>query len=44
MSPWLLNVYMDGSDKRGEDEDGKEWGEIPGGLERVEIPWPLVCR
>ena len=28
----------------GEDEDGEEWGEIPGGWEIVKIAWPLVCR
>ena len=27
-----------------EDEDGKEGSEFPGGWERVEIAWPLVCR
>ena len=39
MSPWLFNVYMDGVMK-----EGKEGSELPGGWERVEIAWPLVCR
>ena len=34
MSPWLFNIYMD---------EVKEGGsELPGGWERMEIPWPLV--
>ena len=33
MSPWMFNVCM----KEGEDGDGKEGSEIPGGWERVEI-------
>ena len=30
-------------DERGEDDDGKEMSEIPGGWERVEIVCPFVC-
>ena len=32
------------SDEGGEDRDGKEMSELPGGWERVEITWPIVCR
>ena len=32
------------SDEGGKDGDGKEGTDIPGGWERVEIAWPLVCR
>ena len=32
------------SDEGGEDRDGKEGSEIPGGWERGEIAWPLVDR
>ena len=32
------------SNERGEDKDRKEGSELPGGWERVEIAWPLVCR
>ena len=32
------------SDEGGEDGDGKEGNKIPGGWERVEIAWPIVCR
>ena len=39
MSPWLFNVYMDG----GEDGDGKDGSELPGGWERVEVAWPLYA-
>ena len=28
----------------GEDRDGKEGSELPGGWERVKIIWPLGCR
>ena len=31
-------------DEGGEDGNGKEGSDIPGGWERVEIAWPLVCR
>ena len=39
MSPWIFNVYIDGVMK-----EGKKGSEIPGGWERVNIAWPLVCR
>ena len=32
------------SEERGEDGDGKEESEIPGGEERGEITWPFVYR
>ena len=32
------------SDEGAKDGDGKEVSEIPGGWERVEGAWPLVCR
>ena len=32
------------SDEGGEDGDGKEGSELPGGWERVEIVWPFVYR
>ena len=32
------------SDERGENGDGKEGSEVPGGWERVKVAWPLVCR
>ena len=32
------------SGEGGEDGDRKEGSEIPGGWERMEISWPLVCR
>ena len=32
------------SDIGGEDGDGKEGSELHGGLKRVEIAWPFVCR
>ena len=32
------------SDEVGEDGDGKERSQIPGGWKRMEIAWPLVCR
>ena len=44
------SIYVYGwSDEGGEDGDGKEGNgkersKIPGGWERVEIAWPLVCR
>ena len=41
MSPLLFNGCIV---KGGENGDGKEENEIPGGGERVEINWPLVCR
>ena len=42
MSPWL---FKDGwIDEGGEDGDGKEGTELPGGWERVDIAWHLVCR
>ena len=36
-------VYMDGVMKD-KDGTGKEESELPGGWERLEIAWPLVCR
>ena len=44
LSPWLLNVYMDGMMKEVKMGDGKEGNELSGGWERVETVWPLVCR
>ena len=32
------------SDEGGEDGDAKEKSELPGGWERVEIAWPIVCK
>ena len=32
------------SDEEGENGNEKEGSELPGGWERVEIPWPIVCR
>ena len=43
MSPWLFNIFGC-SDKGGEDGDGKEGNEIPGGLRRMEITRLLECR
>ena len=31
------------SDEEGEDGDGKEVSELPGGWVRMENAWPLVC-
>ena len=43
--PLGFSMYIYGcSDEEGEDGDGKEGGEIPGGRERVEITWHLVYR
>ena len=39
LSPWLFNVYMDAVMK-----EVKMGSKIPGGGERVEITWTLVCR
>ena len=44
MSPWLFNVYMDGVMKEVKMGMGRRGSEIPGGWERVENTWPLVCR
>ena len=44
MSPWLLNVYVDGMMKEVKMGDEKEGSNLPGGLERVEIAWSLLCR
>ena len=32
------------NDERGENRDEEEESEIPGGGDRVEIAWPLVCK
>ena len=42
--PLALQCIYGWSDEGGEDGDGKEGSEIPGGWERVVIAWPLVCR
>ena len=43
--PFGCLVYIYGwSDEGGEDGDGKEGSELPGGWEKVEIVWPLLCR
>ena len=51
MSPWLFNIYIyvcvcmcGWSDEGGEDSDGKEESELPGGWVKVENSWTLVCR
>ena len=44
MSPWLFIIYMDGVMKEVKMGDGKKGCELPGGLERMEIAWPHVCR
>ena len=42
--PLAFQCIYERSDEIGENEDGKEGSEIPGGRERVKITWPLVCR
>ena len=44
MSPTLFKFIYGCSVDGGENEDGEEAIEVPGGTERVEITWPLVCR
>ena len=36
-------IYIWGNE-RSEDRDVKEGSELPGGWERMEIAWHLVCR
>ena len=46
MSPWLfINVYIDGVMKVKMGIGRSDWigNELPGGWERVEIAWSLVC-
>ena len=38
-----LGIY-EYSNEGGENGDGEEESEIPGGGKRMEIAWPLVCR
>ena len=38
------NLYKRWGDEGDEYGDGKEGSEIPGGWEKVEIGWSLVCR
>ena len=42
--PLAFQCIYGRSDERGEDGNGKEESEIPGGGERVKITWPLICR
>ena len=42
--PLAIQIMYGYSDELGEDGDGKEGSEIPGGWERVEIAWSLVSR
>ena len=42
--PLAVQLIYGWSDEAGEDGDGKEGSELPGGYEKVEITWPLVCR
>ena len=43
--PPCCSTYIYGWSNEGhEDGDGKEGSELPGGWERKEIAWPLVCR
>ena len=44
MSPFSFLCIYGWSDEGGENGDGEEGSEIPGGYERVKIAWPLVCR
>ena len=43
-APLVFQYIYGRSDEGDEDRDGKEVREIPGGGERVEITWSLVCR
>ena len=40
--PLAVQCIYGWSNEGGEDGDGKERSEFPGGCERVEIAWPLV--
>ena len=42
--PLALKCIYGWNDEGGEDGDWKEGIEIPGGWERMEVAWPLVCR
>ena len=42
--PLAVQCIYEWSDEGGKDGDGKEESELPVGLERVEIAWPLVYR
>ena len=42
--PLAFQCICGRSNEGGEDGDREEGSEIPGGWERVEITWPLVCR
>ena len=39
-----LGKLKNGKPAGGEDGDGKEGSELPGGWGRMEIAWPLACR
>ena len=41
--PLAIQCIYGWSDEGGEDGNGKEGSEIPGGWERVEIAWPFGC-
>ena len=42
--PLAVQCIYGRSDEVDEDVDGKEGSELPGGLGRVEIAWPLVYK
>ena len=40
--PLAVQCIYGWSDEGGEDGDGKEWSELPGGRERVKIAWQMT--